>query len=254
MEFGVWSWMKKLFFIVGCLLIAATGFSQTHFDAGALLNGPVPKQLVNDYTYNTLTPEQLSALEYKLNAFNDSTSNEVAVAIIPSLDGNDVADYTVNLFRHWGIGKQKNNNGVLLLIAVDDRKLNITTGYGLEGALPDITCKQIIDDVIVPRIKDNDFYRAIDEGTDQIMDATHGEYASTVGAPVHHGFFYWVWKVIKWIFWILVILFLISKGWLGPILNIGFTILTSSGSSSGSGGFGGFGGGSSGGGGASGSW
>lgn len=249
---------KKLFLICFWSICSIFSFSQSHFDANHLLQAAAPRQLVSDYTYTTLTESQQSSLEAKLKAFNDSTSNEIAVVIIPSVDGNNISDYGVELFRHWGIGKQKDNNGVLLLIATGDHELNIATGYGLEGALSDATCQQIIDDIIVPHIKDGDYYQAINLGTDEIMNATRGEYSSTIGAPVHHGFFYWVWQVIKWIFWIIVILILLAKGWMWPLLQIAGVLFSGGGSSSYSGGggssFGGFGGGSSGGGGASGRW
>jgi len=116
--------MKKLLAIFLFLLSGAVGFSQ-QFDPEKFLNQkPVPSKLVNDFT-NTLTPDQLSALESKLVAFDDSTSTQIAVVIIPTLNGNDIADYNVKLFREWGVGGKEHNNGVLLLIAKDDRKLNI---------------------------------------------------------------------------------------------------------------------------------
>ncbi len=247
--------MKKIFSISLLLFVTAVAFSQNKSDPEGFLKGrPAKEQLVTDSS-GILTEDQIQALEYKLDAFNDSTSTQIAVVIIPTLGENEIADYGVKLFRAWGVGTKEHNNGVLLLIAKDERKLNITTGYGVEGALPDITCKEIIDEVIVPKFKDNDFYRGIDDGTDAIMQAVKGEYTAPEGygeSKHHYSLFL---RILFWIIGIIVLLILMKTGLLWPLLNIATSIVFSSGgSSSGGGGFSGFGGGSSGGGGASGSW
>jgi uncharacterized protein len=195
---------------------------------------------------------------------DDSTSTQIAVVIISSLNGNDVADFNVKLFRAWGVGNKKNNNGVVLLIAKDDHRLNITTGYGVEGALPDITCKEIIDGIIVPKFKGNDYYHGIDEGTTAIMQAVKGEYTAPEG---YHkgGRGTSTGRIIFFIIIIIIFIALSSGGGGGGsfMSRRGFAAWTIgnmiggggwSGGGGGGGGFGGFGGGSSGGGGASGSW
>jgi uncharacterized protein len=257
----------KNFFSIFLLLLLAVGFgyAQNNFDPETILkHPPSPPKLVNDYT-NTLTPDQAQALENKLVIFDDSTSTQISVVIIPSLNGNDAADFNVKLGRAWGVGGKQFSNGVVLLIAKGDHKLNIATGYGVEGALPDITCKQIIDDIIVPKFKGEDYYRGIDEGTDAIMHAVKGEY--TAPADYHNlkkGLS--VGRIIFIIF--IIILFLALSGGKGGggsfMSRRGFaawtigSMLSGGGGGSGgggsSGGFGGFGGGSFGGGGASGSW
>lgn len=235
-----------------------------------LPNAPNPPRLVNDFT-GTLTSDQQQFLEKKLVAFDDSTSTQIAVVIIKSTEGQDIAQYAVDLGRKWGIGGKQFNNGVLLLIAKDDRKLNIATGYGVEGALPDITAKHIIDDEIVPNFKGDDYFRGIDEGTNAIMQAVKGEYhvtrkKSSSGSGA--GMF------VLFIVILILVAILRSGGggkgggyasrkgyrdFLGPFL-LG-NLLGGSGRGGGgwsgggsSGGFGGFGGGSFGGGGASGGW
>ena len=141
---------------------------------------PNPPRLVNDYT-GTLTTDQASSLEKKLVAFDDSTSNQIVVAIVNTLDGYEPAEYALKLFREWGVGNKKTNNGIVLLIALEDHKINITTGYGLEGALPDITCAQIIDHDITPQFKKGNYYRGIDAGVISIIKATQGEYKAPEG-------------------------------------------------------------------------
>jgi uncharacterized protein len=234
-----------------------------------------PNQLVNDYT-QTLSPEQINQLEQKLVAFNDSTSTQIAVVLIKSLEGYDVADYGVRLAEAWGIGGAKNNNGVLLLISLGDRKVTIQTGYGVEGALPDAITKRIIEREITPNFKTGDYFSGLDQGTNAIISYTKGEYkndapkkkARKSGSGI--GFIF---------FMIIIILLAIKKGgggseviggrgsaspfwWLlmgsqlGRGNSGGFDGFSGGGGGfgGGGGGFGGFGGGSFGGGGSSGSW
>lgn len=267
--------MKKFLSIFILLLVSFASFSQDNFDLEKLLQQK-PTRLVNDYT-TTLTADQQQALENKLVAFDDSTSTQIAVVIIPALNGNDVTDYGVKLGRAWGIGGKQSNNGVLLLIvngdkAKGDRQLYIATGYGVEGALPDITAKHIIDDVIVPNFKGNDYYRGIEEGTDAIMQAVKGEYKAPQGYNKRKGS--GGLGRIVFLIVIIVIFFAISGGRGGGggsfMSRRGFAAWTianmlsggggrgggwsGGGGGSSGGGFGGFGGGSFGGGGASGSW
>ena len=245
--------MKKSIAIVLSVLLYTVAFSQGNFDPENLLKQKPPQRLVNDYT-QTLTIDQEEVLENKLVAFYDSTSTQVAVVIIPTLKGNEIADYNLKLFRAWGVGSKEHNNGILLLISKEDRQLNITTGYGVEGPLPDITSKEIIDEIIVPQFKGDDYYRGIDEGTTAIIKAVRGAYSSPVAPTTSHQYPLLV-RILFWIIGIIIVLFLIKMGWFWPLLRIATSIVFSGGGSrSGGGGFGGFGGGSSGGGGASGSW
>lgn len=259
------SYQKKIFSFLVVIVCSFAVIGQN------LPKKPVPPRLVNDYT-NTLTQDQQHSLEQKLVAFDDSTSTQIAVVIISSLEGYDANEYNVALGRAWGVGGKEFSNGVVLLIAKNDRKLNIATGYGVEGALPDITAKHIIDDVIVPNFKGNDYYRGIDEGTDAIIKAVKGEYktprkakSSGKGTPV-----------IVFIVIIIILILMSGRGGgkggyvsrrgyrniIGPMIlsdllgggGRGGGGWGGGGSSGGGGGFGGFGGGGFGGGGASGSW
>ena len=262
--------MKKFLSIFVLLLVSLVSFSQDKFDLEKLLQQK-PTRLVNDFT-NTLTADQQQALENKLVAFDDSTSTQITVVIIPTLNGDDISDYNVKLGRAWGVGGKEFSNGVVLLIAKDDHKLNIATGYGVEGALPDITAKHIIDEQIVPNFKGNDYYRGIEEGTDAIMQAVKGEYQAPEGYNKSKGKGGGIGRIIFII--IMIVIFLAVSGGKGGggsfMSRRGFAAWTiasmlsggggrgggwsGGGGSSGGGGFGGFGGGSFGGGGASGSW
>ncbi|MBL0200590.1 MAG: TPM domain-containing protein [Chitinophagaceae bacterium] len=261
--------MKKFFSIIALLLLSVLAFSQESFDLDKLLKEK-PTKLVIDFT-GTLTPDQAQALENKLVAFDDSTSTQIAVVIVPSINGKDIADFNIDLGRAWGVGGKENNNGIVLLIAKNDRKLNIATGYGLEGALPDLTAKQIIDDIILPNFKGDDYYRGIEEGTDAIIQAVKGEYKAPANYNKGKKGSGGIGRIIFII--VMIVIFLAVSGgkggggsfmsrrgfaaWtIGSMLNSGGSGggWSGGGGSSGGGGFGGFGGGSFGGGGSSGSW
>ncbi len=260
--------MKKIVLIIFVQFIALFAMAQDNFDAEALLKKPpAVQQLVNDYT-NTLTEDQRQDIERKLIAFDDSTSTQIAVIIVPDIGNNEIADYNTKLGRAWGIGGKEFSNGVILLISKNDRKLNIATGYGVEGALPDITASHIIQDIIVPQFKGNDYYRGIDEGTDAIIKAVKGEYSTPRTKSKKPGKF----PVILIIIVLLIIFssgggkkgggFMSRRGYRGLGGPIFWGSMLGGGGSGGGfggggssgGGFGGFGGGSFGGGGASGSW
>jgi uncharacterized protein len=232
-----------------------------------------PRRLVNDFT-NTLSADQLRLLESKLVAYDDSTSNQVAIIIVGSLEGYDIAQYGAEISQKWGIGNKEKNNGVLLLVALDDRKVNISTGYGLEGAITDAHSKRIIQNYIVPNFKTGDYFTGLDQASSIIMSMASGEFTAdpkneqSGGAP--------------FLFFVLIILFFFfisrfkktkgghyASGSMGPLSTVimmgglnsrsgrGFDDFSRGGGVFGggsSGGFGGFGGGSFGGGGASGSW
>jgi len=224
---------------------------------------PSPPKLVNDYT-NTLTAQQVEALEQKLVKYDDSTSNQIAVVIVESADGYSIEDAAIELGRNWGVGNKEFNNGVVILIAKADRKMTIQVGYGLEGVIPDLVSKSIIDNTITPRFKEDNYYRGIDEGIDDLITAAEGRYKApeNYGSRKNKG--PGVWTII-FIIILLLIIFGSGAGKGGTYVSRGgFGGWTSrgggwsgggwSGGGSSGGGFGGFGGGSFGGGGSSGSW
>ncbi len=256
--------LTKLFIV---FVIAV--FSFTSAKAQNVIEKPNPPVLVTDLA-GVLSPEQKQALENKLVAIDDSSSNQIAVVILPTLDGNPIEEYATKLFRTWGIGNKKTNNGILLLIAIQDKKIRIETGYGLEGAIPDITANSIIDNDIKPAFREQAYFEGIDKATDDIAKAAVGEYkvkrerqAKGKGS-----------NLILFVFIVFIIVAILGKkgGGGSNIGGGGFSdiatgmllgsLLGGGGRSSGGdwggggggGGFGGFGGGSSGGGGASGGW
>lgn len=153
-----------------CLMLVTVCLAQPNFPA---LTGRVVDQA------NILTDQQEQQLTSKLAAHEKKTSNQVVVVTLPSLQGYDIADYGYQLGRHWKIGQKNLDNGVLLIVAPNERKVRIETGYGLEGVLPDVLANQIIQDQILPHFRNGDFAGGIEAGTQAILDAIAGEYQAS---------------------------------------------------------------------------
>ena len=162
---------KKEKIVFFCLLIIL--FSA--IPAGALEIPPRPDGRITDRT-GTLSPREVAVLDQKLAAFEKETTNQIAVLLIPSLEGESLEDFSIRLAEKWKIGQKGRNNGAILLIVKNERKLRIEVGYGLEGALPDALAGSIIRNEISPRFKEGRFFAGIEAGLTAIMAATKGEY------------------------------------------------------------------------------
>ncbi len=167
--------MRKISSVLIAFTLFVVGlFSTTNF-ANAYYNPGTPTGFVNDYT-GTLTSDQKNFLENSLRLFEASTTNEIAVVIIPSMKGDYIENFAVKLFAEWGIGKNKKDNGVLLLIAKDDREVRIEVGYGLEPYITDGIANQIIQSKIVPAFKAGNYYDGISAAVEDIKNASSGAY------------------------------------------------------------------------------
>jgi uncharacterized protein len=253
--------MKKLITLLLFVCFAQLSFAQN------ILPRPNPPKLVNDVA-GVLSPEQREILEQKLVALDDSSSNQIAIVLIPTLDGYPIEEYANKLFREWGIGHKGTNNGVLIIAAINDRKVRIEVGYGLEGAIPDVTASDIYNNLIVPAFRDQNYYRGLDDATTALSKAAVGEYkikkekkGKSKGKPLF--------TFLAMLIFILLVVAGGGRGGGGSMSRRGYSdvatgmllgSLLGGGRSSGGGfgdsggGFGGFGGGSSGGGGAGGGW
>jgi uncharacterized protein len=248
------------------LLLFAASFSF----AQNIPSKPSPPKLVNDFA-DVLSPDEEATLERKLVAYDDSTSNQVAIVTIKTLEGYPIEEYAVQLFRSWGIGNKNTNNGILIIAAIDDRAIRIETGYGLEGAIPDITAAQIIRNDIAPSFREGNYYQGFDKAVESIILAAAGEYKAPEGYNNRKE----KKPLIPILVFVIILFIIISninrgggggfmsrrgyRGFGGPIFfpgsfGGGSGGGWSGGGGSGGGGFGGFGGGFSGGGGASGNW
>ena len=125
-----------------------------------------------------LTPAQIQNLTAKLSHHEQNSSNQIVVVTLKSLQNYDIADFGYQLGRHWQIGQKGKDNGVLLIVAPNEKKVRIEVGYGLEGALTDATAKNIIENKIIPYFKNRDYFAGINSGLDSIFSAIKGEYTS----------------------------------------------------------------------------
>ncbi len=244
--------------------------------AQELPDKPIPPRLVVDYA-GVLNRSETNHLEQKLVAFNDTTSNQIAVVIIKSLNGLNKEVFADRLGEKWGVGRKGKDNGILILIKPkrgnERGQVRISVGYGLEGAVPDALTKRIIEQEMIPYFENNDYFTGLDRGTDVIMALSTGEftadeYAAKSGSP-------WAGLIVPII--VIIIIFMLMRRnsrkyystggqqlpfwtalWLGSTMSrhgqSGSWGSFNSGSGGFGGGFGGFGGGSFGGGGAGGSW
>jgi uncharacterized protein len=238
------------------ILLALTGWL---IAAGSWAFEPEePTGYVNDRA-NLLSSGVRSQLEQQLRKFDQQESTQIAVLIVPSLEGDTIEQAAVRIFEQWGIGTSEADNGALLLIAVADRKLRIEVGYGLEGRLTDLTAGRIIRDQISPHFRNNDFDQGVTSGIYSIMAAVTGEYQATE-QPQQDSIVPLILFVIM--FFLIPYLSRRSRRYSGRH-DLPISYRSSSrrrpggfggGGFSSGGGFGGFGGGGSGGGGASGGW
>jgi uncharacterized protein len=155
-------------FVAACLLCATTGHAQ------ALVEVPVLRSPVTDLT-GTLTPGQAAALEAKLRAFEQAKGSQVAVLVVPTTQPEEIEQYSMRVAEAWKLGRKGIDDGAILLVARDDRKVRIEVGYGLEGVLPDAIANRIIDEDIVPRFRAGDFGGGISAGVDRMLGVIQGE-------------------------------------------------------------------------------
>jgi len=261
----------KQCFIVVAFLIPVLAIAQDIPDK------PNPPRLVNDYT-NTLTPEEVNNLEFKLKTYADSTSTQIVIVLVDNLNGYERADYAIKLGEKWGVGQKGSNNGIVVLVKPmgkqGERGAFIAPGYGLEPGITDALYRRIIEIEMIPNFKENKFYAGLDQATTILMKLASGEFPpgySKKSKSAKNRFAFLIPIIV-----IIIVLIVIKKGgngtynggrgnsfWttlflLSAMNNSGSgswgNFSGGSGSGGGDSGFGGFGGGSFGGGGAGGSW
>jgi uncharacterized protein len=270
-----WAQMKKLHKFFGLFLILLI---VSTVQAQEIPVQPNPPHLVNDLA-GIMTPEQVQQLESRLVTFNDSTSTQIAIVTLKSLNGYTPAEMAQHIGETWGVGQKKYNNGIVILIKPkignEKGEAFIATGYGLEGKLPDAICKRIVDEVMIPEFQNGNIVGGINAGALTVMKVATGEYKDGSFAPKRGGR---GGKSPIAPFIILIIMaFIVMRGFRGrgnhhsighgmplwPFLFMGGMGGFGGGSNNDSGsgfgggdggGFGGFGGGGFGGGGAGGSW
>ncbi|MFO1487861.1 MAG: TPM domain-containing protein [Verrucomicrobiota bacterium] len=221
---------------------------------------PAPARWFNDYT-GSVPAATAESLDRQLEEFERTSSSQIVVAVFPKMQSDSsIEDYTVRVAQAWKVGQKAKDNGAVLFVFKDDRKLYLQVGYGLEGALPDARCRQIIANEITPRFKNGDFAGGLSAGVNAILAATRGEYVGTgrTAGQQDNG----VGSILFFFLFFGILLFIIAArfsrgrrgGW--EYRSGGYSSWGGGGGWSSGGGGGGFsgGGGSFGGGGAGGSW
>ena len=241
--------------LAAALLVAAAALARAD-----VAIPPPPAHYFNDGA-GLVSAEDAARMDAKLRDFDEQTSNQIVVAIFPELPEPSMEDFTVRTAQAWRVGRKKLDNGAVLFVFVKDRRSRIEVGYGLEGALPDALCKDILEDRMAPEFRAGRFAAGLDAAIDAMVQATRGEYHAATKRPARRsaGNFNCVTIGVLLLFFGFPILFR-RRGWRTYGGGGWWTGGWGGGGWGGGGGFsgggGGFsgGGGSFGGGGASGSW
>jgi uncharacterized protein len=257
---------KKRLLAIGFFLLAIIGVNASPMQG--IPKRPTPPKLVNNLSaYQLLSQDQIDALETKLDAFANSTSNQIAVVIVDSLYDNEPSEFATELGQEWQIGQKKFDNGLVILIVPPTHQIFIAPGYGLEGAIPDATCEQIVQNEMRPSFKTGDYNTGLNNAVDVIIGLAKGEYNSSDYAKKGAQGSKAMGLVFAIIFFLVFFIFSRRGGgkggmtiggpgiffWGGGLGGFGGGGGSSFGGGGGSG-FGGFGGGGFGGGGAGGGW
>ena len=263
---------QKIYLVLTLFLI---GMVATAFSQNGIPDAPKKQTSLYDYA-NLMSPQEQQFLERNLIRYSDSTSTQIVVVTLTSIGANDIAMFGAELGQKWGIGQKGKDNGILVLVAKTERKINISTGYGVEHLLTDALSRRIIEQLIKPQFKSGNFYAGLDKGTQAIFQVLNGEFKASPkkktskrdNTPKIKGLFIIIILILYFVFRnrsggggsgrgrrnassdILTAILFSSMG-----RSSGFGGGSSSGGFGGGGGFsGGFGGGGFGGGGASGGW
>ncbi len=170
--------MKRQFLLIALLALGCMQFGFSQYKIPAKPVKTSEQTSLYDY-YGLLSESQKQSLEQKLIRYSDTTSTQIVVAIIASTQGENI-DYLGTKWAHdWEIGQKKEDNGVFILLARDDRRISIKTGYGVEHLLTDAMSRRIIQNNIIPYFKQDDYYGGLNSGTDAIFNVLNGEYKGT---------------------------------------------------------------------------
>jgi uncharacterized protein len=271
--------MKKLILLLSIIVLAISLYASPE---DPIIKRPNPPTLVSDLA-DILSPGEEAQLEQKLVDYFANTSTQIAIVTLNDLQGYPISDFAFRLGQDWGIGSAKFDNGILVLLKPKNSdgkgEVFIAVGYGLEGVVPDATAKQVVENEMIPRFKNNDMYGGIESATNVLIDLTKGEYNyKQYAKKVSGGFNPFLVMIVLFVIFSAVfrgrrntpfaagsrnssLPFWIGLGLLSGAGNKHSGLFNDFSSGSGSfgggssfGGFGGFGGGGFGGGGAGGSW
>lgn len=221
--------MRTSVLLTGTLAAAFVAASVLSAPAALAFDVPANDGFVTDVA-GVLTPEQDGALETMLKSYRSQTSNEIAVVIIKSLGGEQIEDVALDIGRKWGIGSQGKDNGILMLFSLEERGARIEVGYGLEGAVPDIVARGIIDMEIAPLFRDGKYSDGIVAAVGALQKHIGGEYTADRYAKSEQAAglsVYGIFVAFLLLQWVLAVLGRSKSWWLGGVFGgIGGLILT----------------------------
>lgn len=160
---------NRVWLFIGLIVINLQVFGQ---DIPAKPNGYVLDQA------GLMKSDEVQQLEQKLRGYADTTSTQFAIVLVPTIGNSDPFDYAMAIGKTWGVGQKDKNNGVVILVSMDNRKIRIVTGRGIEDVLPDATCKRIINRILKPYFKRGDYFGGLDVATTQMMQRASGQFQS----------------------------------------------------------------------------
>lgn len=193
-----------------------------------------PEGYVSD-SAGMISPSKRAGLEARLRLFEQETTNQLVVATFPSLEGESLEDFSIRLAEAWKIGQKDKDNGVILLLFKADRAVRIEVGYGLEGVLPDATCKLIIENEIVPRFREGKFDQGVERAVEAVIAATKEEYRRASSSPPENYFGYAMLTGIflgallplflLWTLFVLGIFFVVWTSIQGPLASLSYGLV-----------------------------
>ncbi|MBT3293400.1 TPM domain-containing protein [Candidatus Peregrinibacteria bacterium] len=185
------------------------------------LDVPNNDGFVTDHA-QVLTTQQESDLEGVLSLYKQETTNEIAILAIPSLEGEVIADFAVEVGRAWGVGSSENDNGIVIIFSLEDREIFIATGYGLEGAVPDIVAKGVIEEEILPHFRLEDYSTGLLAGVEALKLHIGGEYTAERYDRDQEGSLPWGYLIffgIAFLEFLIAFLGRTKSWWLGGVLG-----------------------------------
>ncbi len=220
--------MNVLRFIGGVVGIALFAMPAFAYEVPA-----APTGYVNDYA-NVLSADARTQLEYALTEFAATTSSEIAVVTVPDMGNDYVEHFALSVAEKWGVGGKEKDNGILIFLSIAERAIRIEVGYGLEGALPDSVANRIIQNEMVPALREGNYDAAVGNAVQSVIEATRGEYTAEPGGISLNGknieqiiFFIFIFGSLV-IQWLGAVLGRTKSWWLGGVLGAGIGAVVSS--------------------------
>jgi uncharacterized protein len=170
--------LKKKYYFLRLLAVVLLLFSHVSYAQFEIPVKPTEENSVYDYA-NIFNNTEEDYLKQKLVKYADSTSTQIVIASVKTLNGDDISLTAAKWGQKWGIGQKNEDNGVLILIASEDRKIDISTGYGIEYRLTDLMAERILNRIILPEFKKGNYFNGLNKGTDAIIATLNGEFKAS---------------------------------------------------------------------------